>query len=137
MLFQRINRKNPERVFGIFQNVDVAAMSDGEVAVLNITATPTNPGAEAKKSAGASPLNVIGVVAGNIAINDFGTIQVYGIHPNVKTTAAALAAGATINGDSAAAAVAGATADDPSARLGFCVVVGASNRAQCFIKCMG
>ena len=137
MLFQRISRKSPEKVFGIFQNVDAAAMADGEVAVLNITATPTVPGSEAKKSAGAAPLNILGVVAGAIAINDFGTIQIYGIHSNVKTTAAALAAGATITGDAAAAAVAGATADDPSARLGFCVVVGASNRAQCFIKCMG
>jgi len=137
MLFQRISRRSPEKIFGIFQNVDAAAMADGEVAILNITATPTVPGSEAKKSAGAAPLNVIGVVSGAIAIGDFGLIQVYGIHTNVKTTAAALAAGSTINGDSAAAAVAGAIGDDPSSRLGFCVVVGASNRAQCFIKCMG
>ena|SRR5437899_5359874 len=137
MLFQRISRKNPERIFGIFQNVDAAAMADGEVVMINITATPTVPGSEIKKTTAASAINVAGVVSGAIAIGDFGTVQVYGIHSNVKTTAAALAAGSVITSDAAAAAVVGAAADDPSARLGFSVVVGASNRAQCFIKCLG
>jgi hypothetical protein len=50
MLFQRISRRNPEKVFGIFQNADLTAMADGDVAMLNITATPVVPGSEAKKS---------------------------------------------------------------------------------------
>jgi predicted RecA/RadA family phage recombinase len=140
MLFQRINRKNPERVFGIFQNVDAAAMADGEVVALNITATPTIPGSEIKKTTALSQTNVVGVVSGAIAIGDFGTVQVYGIHPNVKMTTAALAAGSVVYSNAAAAAEvnAGAIARaDMGTLLGVSVVVGAANRAQVFLKCMG
>ena len=137
MKIPRIVRNLPEKIFGVFQNVEAAtAFADGDCIILNITATPTIPGKEAKLSAGAAPLNVIGISSGATPVLGFGLVQVYGLHSNVKTTAAALAAGASINGDSAAAVVAGAAADDPSSRLGFCVVVGAANRAKCFIKAM-
>jgi len=140
MLFQRISRKGPERIFGIFQKVDAAAMVDGEVAVLNVTATPTVPGGEVKKATSLSQTNVVGVVSGAIAIGDYGLIQVYGNHPNVKMTTAALAAGSVVYSNTAAAAEvnAGAIARaDMGTLLGVTTVVGASNRANVFIKCMG
>lgn len=134
MLSERINRRDPEIIDGIFQNVDAAAMADGEVVVLNVTATPTIPGKEIKKSTAASQLTVVGVVVGDIPIGSFGRVRVYGLHPNVKTTVAALAAGLTVNSDAAAAAVAAAVY---GAGLGVSVVVGAANRAQIFIRAMG
>jgi len=140
MLFARIVRNGPERVFGIFQNVDAAAMADGECVALNVTATPTRPGVEIKKTTALSQTNVIGIVSGAIAIGDFGTVQVYGLHPNVKTTNATLAAGSVVYSNAAAAVEvnAGAIArGDIGTFVGFSVVVAAANRAQVFIKTMG
>jgi hypothetical protein len=145
MLLQRISRTAPEKVFAICRNSEASAeMFDGEVVTWSV-AVGANHGSDVLKSAGAAPLTIAGVVsskaisgAGNgIAAGEYGPIQIFGYHSAVKTTAAALAAGLTVNGDSAAAAVAGAAGDDPSARLGVSLKLGATNRAGIFIKCLG
>ena len=142
MLFQRINRTAPEKIFAICRNSEASAeMFDGEVVVWSAATTAAH-GSDVLKSAGASPLTIAGVVksraasgAGNgIAAGEYGTIQIYGFHANVKTTVAALAASLQVNGDSAAAAVAAAV---EGAMLGVSLKLGASNRAGIFIKCMG
>src|SRR5437870_10779199 len=98
MWFAALNRTQPERVFMTYQNVDTIAvagrhtvadqMVDGDVVMLNITATPTIPGKEMKLST-AAPVNIIGVVSSSVGINknDFGAVQVYGLHNNVITDA--------------------------------------------------
>lgn len=144
MLFQRISRKNPERVFGIFQNVDATAMADGDVVVLNsaavLSTTFVVPGSEIKKSTALSQTTVVGVVAGAIAVNDFGTVQVYGVHPNVKLTTATLAFNTVVYSNAAAAAEANAGAiarADIGTMLGITLLTGVANRTSVFIKCMG
>jgi hypothetical protein len=140
MLFQRISRRNPERVFGIFQNINATSMVDGDVVVLNVTATPTLPGTEVLKATALSQVTVIGAVAGTIASLDFGTVQIYGYHPGVKTTQAALAAGSVVYSNVANAAEVNAGAivrADIGTMLGVSVILGAANKAPVFIKCMG
>lgn len=143
---KRISRTSPETMFAICRNSEASAeIFDGEVVVWDVTTTAGRiQGGDVIKSTALS-LVVAGVVkskaasgAGNgIAAGEYGRIQVFGFHPNVKTTAAALAAGTTVTSDAAAAAVAGATADDPSARLGVCLKLGSGNRAGIMIKCLG
>jgi hypothetical protein len=125
-------------IYDIVRNSEAsAAIADGEVLKWTIsTAAGTVYGNDVLKTAEAASVLVAGVAKGAIAVGEYGRMQVWGYHPNVKTTAAALAAGSTVNGDSAAAAVAGALGDDPSSRLGVCLKLGASNRAGIFIQKM-
>ena len=141
MLFQRVQRTGPEKVFAICKNTEAsAAMSDGECVVYSVSTT-ANWGSDVLKSTAAAQLTVAGVVSGkDIPAGEFGTIQVFGFHPNVKTTAAALAAGVVVTSDAAAAVVAAsvaALANITDQRMGVCLKLGASNRAGVFIAHMG
>jgi hypothetical protein len=141
MFSNRIKRTDAEVVFGIFRNLHSATLGDGEVAIMLTSADtpPTGytfqPGVDVKQSGGVS-LVIAGVVKGSIVQGEYGRIQAYGHHPNVKCTAATPAAGTILTSDAAGAVVAGATADDPSARIGVVTVLGASNRAGVQIRCM-
>ena len=86
MLFQRINRTDPEKVFVVVYNsYSTAALSNGQgviwdfatdadgVGVTRPTARATNAG-----------LAAAGVVAGAIAAGAYGLVQVYGYHSAVR-----------------------------------------------------
>ena len=102
MLFKRINRTSPERVFiVVYNSYDTAALTDGQavqwdfgtdvngVGVTIPTARATNRG-----------LATAGIAAETIAINEYGLIQVYGYHGAVRvrscTSAHAIAAGSPL-----------------------------------------
>ena len=86
MLFQRINRANPEKVFIVVYNSwSTASLSNGQavmwdfytnidgVGVTRPTARATNGGAAAA-----------GIVAETIASGSYGLLQVYGYHSAVR-----------------------------------------------------
>jgi len=81
MLFQRINRSNPEKIFIVAYNSSATAMTNGQavnwdfitdidgVGVVRPLARATNAG-----------VAVAGIVAETIAVSGYGLIQVYGYH---------------------------------------------------------
>ena len=102
MLFKRISRTDPERVFVVVYNsYDTTALSNGQavqwdfltdvdgVGVSIPTARATNRG-----------LATAGIVAEAIAINEYGLIQVFGYHGAVRvrscTSAHVIAAGSPL-----------------------------------------
>jgi hypothetical protein len=81
----------------------------------------------------------VSVGANGILQGDYGTIQIYGFHPSVKTNAAALVVDTVVTGHTAGQAIIRAIAavgDIDDQELGVCIVTGAANRAGIFIKCM-
>jgi len=102
MLFKRINRSDPEKVFiVVYNSYDTAALTNGQavqwdfgtdvngVGVTIPTARATNRG-----------FATAGIVAETIAINDYGLLQVYGYHSAVRvrscTSAHVIAAGSPL-----------------------------------------
>lgn len=86
MMFQRINRTNPEKVFlAVYNSYSTASITNGQgviwdfatdadgVGVTRPTARATNAGMAAA-----------GVVAETIAAGDYGLLQVYGYHSAVR-----------------------------------------------------
>lgn len=86
MLFQRINRSNPEKVFiAVYNSYSTASLTNGQgviwdfatdadgVGVTRPTARATNAGMAAA-----------GVVAETIVAGDYGLLQVYGYHSAVR-----------------------------------------------------
>jgi hypothetical protein len=86
MLFGRINRSNPEKVFiSVYNSYSTASVTNGQgviwdfatdadgVGVTRPTARATNAGMAAA-----------GVVAETIASGDYGLLQVYGYHSAVR-----------------------------------------------------
>lgn len=82
MLFQRINRSSPEKIFiSVYNSYSTASLTNGQgviwdfatdadgVGVTRPTARATNAGVAAA-----------GVVAETIAAGDYGLVQVYGYH---------------------------------------------------------
>lgn len=137
MQMQDIARGGRDPIYRICRNSDAADLADGDCVVYDVTTTAgRDHGADVLKSTASGQLTAAGIVDGAIVAGDYGRVQTFGFHTNGKTTAAALAAGATFNSDAAGAVVAGATGDDPSARMGVCLKLGVANRAGLFIKCM-
>lgn len=132
----RIDRTLTEYQYAVCRNSEAAVdMADGQVVVWDVTTTAGRiQGKDVILSTGASQLTVAGVVVGVIKNLEYGLVQVFGFHPNVKTTVAALAAGLTVNSDAAGAAVAAAVY---GAYLGVSLKLGAANRAGIMIKTMG
>ena len=102
MLFQRINRSDPEKIYiVVFNSYSSAALTDGQAAqwdfgtdvdgvgVTRPTARATNRG-----------LAAAGIVAETITAGDYGLIQVYGYHSAVRvrscTSAHAIEAGSPL-----------------------------------------
>lgn len=86
MLFQRINRDNPEKVFVVaYNSYSTASVSNGQVVSWDYATDAdgvsiTRPSARAT-SAGYA---VAGVVAETIAAGAYGLVQVYGYHSAVR-----------------------------------------------------
>lgn len=86
MLFQRINRSNPEKVFVIaYNSYATAALTNGQAVVWDYATDAdgvsiTRPSARAT-SAG---LAAAGIVADSIAVGAYGLVQTYGYHSAVR-----------------------------------------------------
>lgn len=83
MLFQRINRSDPERVFSIFYNVMGATITAGYAAVWD---TSTADGVRVTKPATATLSLLVGVANADVANSSYGLFQQYGFRSSVFTT---------------------------------------------------
>jgi hypothetical protein len=86
MLFQRINRSNPEKVFVVaYNSYSTAALTNGQAVIWDFATDAdgvgvTRPTARATNAGFAAA----GVSAQTIASGAYGLIQVYGYHSSVR-----------------------------------------------------
>jgi hypothetical protein len=102
MLFQRINRSNPEKVFIVAKNsYSTASLTNGQAVIWDFATDAdgvgvTRPTARATNAG----IAVAGVASETIAAGDYGLLQVYGYHSAVRqriaSSADTLAPGAPI-----------------------------------------
>lgn len=98
MLFQRINRSDPEKIFMIFKNsYSTASLTNGQVVMHDFNTDVdgvgvTRPTARATNAG----MAVAGVAAQTIVAGNYGLIQVYGYHSalRVRTVTGGSPAGA-------------------------------------------
>ena len=90
MLFQRINRANPEKVFVVAKNsYSTASLSNGQACIWDFATDAdgvgvTMPSARATNAGVAAA----GVAAETIVAGEYGLIQVYGYHSAVRARTA-------------------------------------------------
>jgi hypothetical protein len=103
MLFQRIKRSDPEKIFAVVKNSwSTASLTNGQPVQWDFTTDAdgvgvTRPTARATNAG----LAVAGVAAGTIASGEYGLIQVYGYHSatwvrNITGGSPAVAAGSPL-----------------------------------------
>jgi len=85
MLFQRINRSDPERVFVIAKNSYTVALSNGQSVVWDYTTDVDGVGVERPPARAVNGgFAFAGIAAETIGISAYGLIQVYGYHPAAR-----------------------------------------------------
>jgi hypothetical protein len=90
MLFQRINRANPEKIFIVAKNsYSTASLSDGQAVIWDFATDAdgvgvTRPSARATNGG----IAIAGIAAETIAAGDYGLLQVYGYHSAVRVRSA-------------------------------------------------
>ncbi len=127
MLFQRINRSDPEKVFIVVKNGwSSAALTNGQAVCWDLGDAD---GVNVSQSGGANrAMAFAGIVTETIAAGDYGLIQIYGYHAAVITdhsTGAVVWAGAPLYANVTAFHVVGpAVASAATAGVG-CNTIGA------------
>jgi len=117
MIFQRINRTNPEKIFLVaYNSYTTASLTNGQAAAWDVITdcdgvSVTLPQATAT-TAGVS---FAGIVAETIAAGSYGLIQVYGYHSAVRARAA------STSGTGATKAIAKGTPLQLSQTAAFCL----------------
>ncbi len=109
MLFQRINKSDPEKVFIIGYNSSAAAWSNGYVVRWDYSTDCDGVGLEkpaAKGAVGVGKAAIAGVVAETIAASAYGLIQIWGYHSAVRVKSAT-GASTTTNAVNAGTALCG------------------------------
>jgi len=86
MLFQRINRTDPEKCFIVVKNGwSTAALSNGQAVCWDLGDAD---GVTVSQSGGANRAHAFaGIVTETIAAGDYGLIQIYGYHSAVRVDA--------------------------------------------------
>lgn len=138
MLFARIKRSDPEKIFGIFMNGDTAAAVDGDVVRAKLVAdlAAANLGVDFMFSTLATDVP-LGVVSGkSIPINEYGYVQVYGYHPNVLAASGTVGAAAVTHANDKSCGDAADANYDPKLTIGYCIKAASGGRAGIFLKCM-
>ena len=87
MLFQRVNRTNPEKVFLVAKNsYSTASLTNGQAVIWDWTTDGDGVGVTlataTENVAGGS--DVAGIATETIAAGDYGLLQVYGYHSAVR-----------------------------------------------------
>jgi hypothetical protein len=86
MLFQRINRTDPEKIFIVcYNSYSTASLTNGQVVMWDYT-TDCNGVGVTKPTSVASHIGapvIAGVAAETIAAGSYGLVQVYGYHSSV------------------------------------------------------
>jgi len=87
MLFQRINRNNPEKVYIVGRNsYSTASLTNGQAVIWDWTTDVDGVGvtlATATENVSCG-VDVAGIAAETIAAGDYGLLQVYGYHSAVR-----------------------------------------------------
>lgn len=158
MLFKRINRADPEKIFIVVKNsYSTASLTNGQAVIWDWTTDCDGVGvtlatATVNVSAGQ---DVAGIAAETIAAGDYGLLQVYGYHSAVRVrtltstghiyheSAAAVAKGTPlVGGITAAFVLEGITPAETAQVLhpcGFALAAQASFTTKaiaCFLKCL-
>lgn len=140
MLFPRIKRNDAEVIYGIFKNFETSPAVDGDVVRARHSTDSASAafGVEFLFCATAAVAGDIplGVVSGSIGAGEFGKVQVYGYHGNVKATTGTALTAAVTSATTRSAANAADANYDPKALLGYFIKAISSGRAGVFIKCM-
>ena len=76
MMFQRVSRTNPERVYIVVQNVSGSTLTAGYSCVFDVSASVD--GVRVTQASAADLQAFAGVADEDIANNDYGRIQIYG-----------------------------------------------------------
>ena len=83
MLFQRINRSHPEKVFiSVYNSYGTAPLSNGQVVSWDYVTD--GDGVSVTKPAAGPGIGCAGVVTQTINAGDYGLVQVYGYHSAVR-----------------------------------------------------
>ena len=103
MLFRRISRSDPEKIFVVAQNSwSTASLTNGQAVDWDYTTDQDGVGVTkaAARTASLAGLSGAGIVAETIAADAYGLIQVYGYHSAVRvranTTGNTVVAGAAL-----------------------------------------
>lgn len=83
MLFQRINRTDPEKVFVIAKNSYTSALSAGQWVSWDVVTDEDGVSVD-KPSTAQGGIAVAGVADGAIAADDYGLIQVWGYRADAR-----------------------------------------------------
>ena len=87
MLFQRVNRTNPEKVFIVAKNsYSTASLTNGQAVIWDWTTDVDGVGvtlATATENVSCG-IDVAGIAAETIAAGNYGLLQVYGYHSAVR-----------------------------------------------------
>lgn len=152
MLFQRINRTNPEKIFIVaYNSYSTASITNGQAVVWDFATDAdgvgvTRPAARATNAGFA----ICGIVAETIASGDYGLIQTYGYHSAVRvrqdtaSAAANIAAGRPLTLNAAGSvfcleAMSTASTVILTHPVAFALAAQASwttKAIACFLKCM-
>ncbi len=122
MLFQRVNRTNPEKIFLVAKNSwSTASLTNGQAVIWDYTTDVDGVGVtkptDGNLQAGHYGVAFAGIAAETIASGDYGLLQVYGFHSAVRVrtqtgTSPAVAKGTALSCKDAIFALASA---DPNA----------------------
>lgn len=107
MLFQRINRSDPEKIFIIGYNSSSDTWSNGYVVRWDYSTDVNGVGMEKPAARGACGIGcaaIAGVVAETIAAGAYGLVQVWGYHSAVRVSSATTGTGAVAAGTALCAA---------------------------------
>ena len=87
MIFQRVNRSDPEKIFIVaYNSYSTASLTNGQAAMWDVATdyngvSVTKPVSIATQLGGSS---MAGIVAETIAAGSYGLVQVYGYHSAVR-----------------------------------------------------
>ena len=84
MLFQRINRISPERIFIVVYNSYGSAMTNGQCVRWDYTTDKDGVGVERSTGTASRGFAAAGVIAETIAASAYGLMQIYGYHSAVR-----------------------------------------------------
>ncbi len=89
MLFQRVNRTNPEKIFLVAKNSwSTASLTNGQAVIWDYATDAdgvgVTKGVEGDARAGHYGVAFAGIAAETIASGDYGLLQVYGYHSAVR-----------------------------------------------------
>ena len=141
MLFARINRNLPERVYiTVFNDEASTAWVNGDCVIWETGLTEaTGAGVKCLKSpATALLIGVAGFSIGAVVAQTYGLIQIYGLHTAVKSTGA-ITAGASnyiVTAATAGTVKAGTIGTDDAANLGAVAITAAGNVVGMMIRLM-